>query len=222
MACLKEIISVGIVQRDATVVQHFSSILLNHRNAVMCKTKRAKAQEVHFQTSHFFTLRPLQLCCPFQFSGLFVRHFRLRHIFCDSRIADQFSACVQTLVHFKSFNSAGEINDFCGTRIRIVKGSEFRHICKCALDCHMRSFRHQSGKTVSFFWRKTENTDDAADSVAGCCCSEGDNAAHMICSVFCPAVFDNPVSSGIFKVGINIRHGNAVRIQEPFKQEVVL
>ena len=80
---------------------------------------------------------------------------------------------------------------------------------------------HKLGDTISFRIRNFEHTRHITYGVFGHHFTKRHNVRHATFTIFFGTIFNHLVATSILDVGINIRHGNTVWVQETLEKETV-
>ena len=80
---------------------------------------------------------------------------------------------------------------------------------------------HEFGDTVSLGIGHFEYTRHVTHGVFSHHFTKSHNVCHATFTVFFGTIFNHLVTTGILNVGINIRHGDTIRVQETLEKETV-
>ena len=86
---------------------------------------------------------------------------------------------------------------------------------------HAQIHGHGFGHGVGFLVAHTQNPAHVAHDAAGCHGAEGDDLTHVVGAVFPGHVVDDFRAALVAEVHVDIRHGNALRVQEALEEELV-
>jgi len=147
-----------------------------------------------------------------------------RKVFSQWFITDDHASSMCAYVSQASFHSPGNIEQ----RFHLVRGfihcPQFRGRLERFSDRHVLALhrtRNQLGDPVHVRQGDAHHPSHVAHCAAGCHGAEGNNLSHTISAVFLIAVFHYFRAAIILEIQVNIRHSDAVRVQEAFKQQAV-
>ena len=147
-----------------------------------------------------------------------------RHVIGERPRGNDHAGGVDRDVAGVAFQSLGQINNFFGWRVALVKFGQFRRHFQSPGNGHreaLRAERNQARDFVADAVRMTESPGDIADGAASEHGAEGADLSDLILAVFLPGVGDNFVAPVVGKVHINIRRARPFGIQKAFKGNLV-
>lgn len=175
----------------------------------------SKPQEIHLEKAElldliFFVLRLDEV----------VRSELDRHVLIDGLRADDDAGGMRAGISGKPFQVKAVVDQGAYRRIRLVEVFEFLRAVQRLLQRDARAARHHLCDLVHFAKGQIHDTADITDDGTRRERAEGDDLRHLLSAVLLCEIGDDLPASAIAEVGIDIRHGDSLRIQEAFKEKV--
>ena len=122
----------------------------------------------------------------------------------------------------QSFQCTGQIDNRRDFLVFLVHAREFFIVLKRLVEGHAHFEGHLLGNSIDESIRMAEHSANVAND--GLCRHRAvrDDLRHTITAVPFRYVFDDPVPALHAKIDIEVRHGDALGIEESFEQQVVL
>ena len=177
-------------------------------------------EEIHLEESDFFDVARLGGGRVLGHDALFGSGNILnRRVFGDRVLGDDNAAGMHGGVPREPLEFLGGVDEALGIGVAIVERFEIGRLLQCFL--HRMKLRDEFGDGVAEAIGEPEGAPGVADGGARRHGSESDNLRHVIVPVFPPNIAQNIVAAVVGEVHINIGHGNALRIEESLKEEVI-
>ena len=179
-----------------------------------------ESEEVHFEEADFFDVARLGRRRVLGNDALFgTGNILNRRVFSDGVLGDDNTAGMHGGVPRESFEFLGGVDEALGIRVAIVERFEIGCFLKGFL--HRMKLRDEFGDGVAEAIGEPEGAPGVANRGARRHRSEGNDLRHVIVPVFSPNIAQNIVAAVVGEVHIDIGHGDALRIEESLKEEVI-
>ena len=187
----------------------------DHLDRIMDDGEISKPQKIHLEKAElldliFFVLRLDEI----------IRRELDRHVLIDRLRADDDTGRVRAGISGKPFEVEAVVDQGVHGRIRLIEVFEFLRAVQCLLQRDTGAARHHLCDLVHFAKGQIHDTADITDDSTRRERTEGDDLRHLLGAIFLREVCDDLPASAIAEVSIDIRHGDALRIQEAFKEKV--
>ncbi len=116
------------------------------------------------------------------------------------------------------FQSSGQLKQACDVIILFYHFGQFGLFHQCFFQRHFQIIRDQLGNGIDLGQFHVQHPADVANHRLGLHRTECNDLGYFILTVFVGDVADCFFTTAHTEVDIKIRHGNAFRIQEAFKQ----
>ena len=202
-------------RRNAVDVDGDTAVRPDHLDRIMDDGEVSKPQEIHLEKAElldliFFVLRLDEI----------VRSELDRHVLIDGLRADDDAGGMRAGISGKPFKIETVVDQCVHRRIRLVEVFEFLRAVQRLLQRDARAARHHLCDLVHFAKGQIHDTADITDDGTRRKRTEGDDLRHLLGAVLLCEIGDDLPASAIAEVGIDIRHGDSLRIQEAFKEKV--
>src|SRR5690606_24496467 len=137
------------------------------------------------------------------------------------RIADHDACGVGRAVAVETFEAQREIEELGDAVIGVPHADEVGVGLEAIGELDARAGGDLLRDRVDLGERDPQDTADVAQHRARGHRSEGDDLADAILSVFLADVFDHPFASIHAEIDVDIRHGDALRVEEALEEEIV-
>ena len=206
----------GVVEGNIFALKGLRARLDGHGDRVHDDVERAQAEKVHFQKPQRLERAHGELGGDHVVVGL------QRHVV-DHRLAgDEHAGGVGGGVARHAFEFFRRVDDLAHAVIALVEAAQLRGEGKGALQRHAQFKGHQFGDAVRFLIGHVHHPAHVADDGAGGHGAEGDDLRHVIRAVAAAHVVDHLPAALVVEVHVDIRHGNALGIEEALKEQIVL
>ena len=212
-----QVVGLTVVERQLQEIE-FGALLLHQFDRALQNRQRLEAEEVEFhQTGR---LDPLHI-------ELGHRHIRTRiaverHQLIEWTVADHNTGSMGRGVAVKPFELQRHIHQAANLGLVLAHLLQQRLAVDGVFKRHRigRVVRHQFADAVDLAIGKSEYAADVAQDGAGLQLSEGDDLRHAVVAVFILDVANDLVATVLTEVDVEVRHGDAFGIQEPFEQQI--
>ena len=206
--------------------------LLQKRYAFLLDSKRLEPEEVHLQKANgldvmavILSRKQLRALRGVIRTLLLAALLRGRH---DRQCLDKRipryddAASMHARLSDRTFETGGALKQLVYCRIsRLERGIQIgRHLSRL-LEGDLRRVRHQSRQLVRIAKGIVHHAADILDGRFGGHLAKGYDMRHMVCAILSRNVIQHAFTTGVVEVDVDIRHRNAVGVEEAFEQQVV-
>ena len=121
----------------------------------------------------------------------------------------------------KSLQSSGHIDEIMNAVITLIEFSELRIHLQCLIDGNAQFIRNHLCHAVTYSIRQIQHTSHIADNTSCCHGTESNNLYDTLLAVFADDIINDFLTSLEAEVHVNIRHGDAVRVQKALKEQII-
>ncbi len=192
-------------------------VFFNHLDGITDNGQRPQPQEVHLEQAQFFDEVLFILCRQVAFLGVLDRH-----VVIDRRRRDDDTCGVSRRMADQAFQGFAEIDEAVDRSVMFIFLAKFLAHLQGLVEGHAQFIGDQLDDAVHFTQGDIE---DAADIAQDSLCRqgpEGDDLRYVVDAILPGNVVDDAAPVFIAEIHIDIRHGDAFRIEEAFEEEVVL
>src|SRR5215469_148738 len=216
-AARKESVGGFVVESKAVEIDGNAAVVLHHFDSVVKNGERSQAKEIHFEEADAFER------VHFVLGGDFVATCfvdgdkfgqRLR------RNNDAGSMCGG--VTRETFKAHRDVHQIFELLITLDSGLELRRFGECSLEFDAESGRNKLGQAVHFAVGDIHGAAHVLDGGFGGQVPESNDLGNVFAAVFASDVVDKFAPAPHAEIDVDIGHGDALGIEKPFEQEVVL
>ena len=191
--------------------------MADHFHRIADHRQRAQAQQVHLQKTDLFDAIFVKLGGDEAIRRVLDRHLAIQRILRNHQAGGMRGGVAR-----QPLQRHGQVKNFTGCRFGIIGIFQIMTHGHRIFQGDVQHCRHQFGNPVHFAERYVQSPADIPDGGAGGHRSESDDLGHMVGAIARRDIFDDLPPPDIAEVDVNIRHGDAFRIQKPFEQQAVL
>ena len=191
--------------------------ILNKFYRIMDHSQCTQPQEIHFQQSQFFQCRHGKLGDDGTVGASGQRHEFIRRLLTDDHARRMHGG-----MSGQSFQALTHIDQMMHLLILLIKLSEFRVHFQRFAQGDVQFVGHHLGNGIHERIGQIHNTSHITDDTLGCQGTERNDLHHLVVAVFSAHIIDDFLSPFEAEVHINIGHGHTFRIQETFKQQIIM
>ena len=191
--------------------------ILNKFYRIMDHSQCTQPQEIHFQQSQFFQCRHGKLGDDGTVGASGQRHEFIRRLLTDDHARRMHGG-----MSGQSFQTLTHIDQMMHLLILLIKLSEFRVHFQRFTQGDVQFIGHHLGNGIHERIGQIHNTSHITDDTLGCQGTERNDLHHLVVAVFSAHIIDDFLSPFEAEVHINIGHGHTFRIQETFKQQIIM
>ena len=147
---------------------------------------------------------------------------RERHIGIDRVLRDNDTGGVGRSVSRHAFELSRGVDELAHLRRAVVHLFQLRVDRKRLFDRHVKLVRHLLGYRVHVVVRNVERTSDVAYRAPRRHRAEGDDLRDTILAVLARNVLDDLGTADVAEIDVDIRHGDALRVEEAFEIERIV
>ena len=125
-------------------------------------------------------------------------------------------------VPWQTLKTLAHIDQFLHLGITLIQSPQLRIHLQCLINGDIQLLRDHLGKTVYIIIRKIHHSSHITDHTLCRQCTEGYDLDHLFLAIFAADIVNNLLSSFEAEININIGHGHTLRVQEAFKQQIIL
>ena len=211
-----QFVDAGVVEGDVLAFERLRARPDGQGDGVHDDVERAQAEKVHFQKPQRFQRAHGELGGDHIVVGL------QGHVV-DHRLAgDEYAGGVGGGVARHALELFRRVDDLAHALVALVDAAQLRGEGEGALQRHAQFKGHQLGQTVRLLIGQVHHPAHIADDGAGGHGAEGDDLRHVVLPVAAAHVVDHLPAALVVEVHVDIRHGNALGIEEALKEQVVL
>ena len=185
--------------------------------SIMDHGQGTQSQKVHFQQAQFFQRRHGELG-----NDGTVRASGQRHEFVCGFLTDHDTGRMHRGMSGQSLQSLTHIDQVVDLFVLLIELAEFRIHLQCSAQCNVQFVRHHFGNRIHERIGQVHDTAHIADDTFRRQSTEGDDLYHLVIAVFSAHIIDDLLSPFKAEIHVNIRHRDTFRIQESFKQQIVM
>ena len=145
-----------------------------------------------------------------------------RYIVVDRSRRDDDAGCMGRRMADQSFQGFAKIDKAMDSRILFIFFAEFLAHLQGFIEGHAQFIGYHLDDAVHFAQGDVEDTADIAQDGFSRQGTESDDLRYVVDAVLPSNVIDDAAPVFIAEVHVDIRHRNAFRIEEPFKEEIIL
>ena len=145
-----------------------------------------------------------------------------RYVFIRCLTGDDYARRMRGCMARHAFKLEGHIDELFHLRVRIVARLQLPGDGKRLGQRHFRLHRHQLGNTVHRAVGHVQNAAYVADGSTRRHRTEGHDLRHMVGAVLADHIVDDLLTALVTEIDVKVRHRDALRVQEAFKQQIVL
>ena len=177
-------------------------------------------EEIHLEESDFFDIARLGGRRVLGHDAFFgAGNILNRRVFGNGVLGDDDAAGMHGGVPREPFEFLGGVDEAFGIGVAIVERFEIG--CLLQRFLHRMKLRDEFGDGVAEAIGEPESAPGVADRGARRHGSESNDLRHVIVPVFSPDIAQNIVAAVVGEVHIDIGHGDALRIEESLKKEMI-
>ena len=122
----------------------------------------------------------------------------------------------------QALEAAGHIDEFLHAVVRLIGFAHVRVHLQRFVERNSQLIRDHAGDRIAEAVGKVHDAADIADDSLRLQCSKGDDLHDAVRTVFLRDVIDNLLPAFEGEIDVDIRHGHALRVEEPLENQVIL
>ena len=175
-----------------------------------------QSQKVHLEKAQFLDGRHVELGRKSLIGQV------QRNVFIQRKLGDHDARGVGRRVTRHAFDGSGHVYDAVGRLVLIIHFFEIRARLQRFVDGHLQGERDSFCDGVRILIADVEHTAYVPDSLFRLHRAEGDDLGDVVLAVFLRYIVDDLAAPFIAEIDIDIRHADALRVQEPLENQTVL
>ena len=204
-----------IVQRDILGL-HIHARVAHEVERVADDGQRAQTEEIHLEQAELLDGAHREL------GGDDLVVALERHIIGDGLVGDEHARRMGGGMAGKTLERAAGVDQPLDARILLIVLFQLRRDFQRARQRHVQLKGNRLGDRVHLGIRIAQHAADVAHDGAGAHRSEGDDLADMIRAVAAGDVVDDLLTALVAEIHVDIRHGDALRVEKALEQQAVL
>ena len=204
---------IGVI--DLVDIDRAALLLRSHRDRILNHRQRTKPQEIHFQKAKLLDCRHRELC-----DDSAVLRARDRHKIVHPPLADDNTRRMDGGMAWQSLESPRHINETVDGLVRLVHRLQLLALLQRLVDRDAELLGNHLGDRIAERVGQIHDPPYIPYDTPRRKRSERDNLRHIVPPVLLCDIVDDFLPALIAEVDINIRHRDALRVQEALKQQV--